>query len=162
MISWNKGKPMTDELRKKISLAKRGKERKGDPQKWKHSESARKKISKGLSGRKLSDSAIEKLRTYTGDKSSQWKGGISKMPYSNDWTATLRKSIRERDNYTCRVCSAQQGDCTFHVHHIDYDKKNCDPNNLITLCPSCHIKTNSNRPLWLKYFKTILCYFQDI
>lgn len=36
------------------------------------------------------------------------------------------------------------------VHHIDYDKKNNNPENLITLCHSCHAKTNSNREYWTK------------
>ena len=34
------------------------------------------------------------------------------------------------------------------VHHIDYDKKNCVSNNLITLCIPCHMKTNYNRSYW--------------
>jgi hypothetical protein len=38
------------------------------------------------------------------------------------------------------------------VHHIDYDKKNGDPRNLVSLCKSCHIKTNYNREYWIEYF----------
>jgi len=66
---------------------------------------------------------------------------------------TLKRSIRERDNYTCRICGKQQTEITFAVHHKDYDKKNCNPDNLITLCRSCHSKTNQNRDYWLNYFK---------
>ena len=40
----------------------------------------------------------------------------------------------------------------FPIHHIDYDKNNLDPKNLITLCQSCHIKTNYNRTFWMRYF----------
>jgi hypothetical protein len=36
----------------------------------------------------------------------------------------------------------------------DYDKKNCDPKNLITLCNSCHSKTNFNRKKWIIYFSS--------
>lgn len=82
-----------------------------------------------------------------------WKGGISRFPYSLDWTETLRRSIRERDNYTCQICGNEQGDRVHSVHHIDYDKNNCNPDNLITLCISCHIKTNHNRDYWIEYFK---------
>lgn len=39
------------------------------------------------------------------------------------------------------------------VHHIDYNKFNCNPENLITLCKSCHVKTNHNRNYWINYFK---------
>ena len=38
-------------------------------------------------------------------------------------------------------------------NHIDYNKLNCNPNNLISLCRKCHMKTNSNRDYWINYFK---------
>lgn len=85
-----------------------------------------------------------------GKNNPSWQGGISFEPYSTDWTETLKRSIRERDNYICQFCS-QYG---WIVHHIDYNKKNCNPDNLITLCKKCHNKTNLNRAYWLKYFKT--------
>lgn len=50
----------------------------------------------------------------------------------------MRKLIRERDNYTCRGCGVLQGNRAFDVHHIDGNKKNCNPNNLVTLCRKCH------------------------
>lgn len=94
--------------------------------------------------------AISKM----GDKNPAWCGGMAKpQPYTIDWTQTLKRSIRERDNYTCRICNKQQGDIIFAVHHIDYVKENCNPNNLITLCSSCHSKTNSNRKYWSEYFR---------
>ena len=44
--------------------------------------------------------------------------------------------------------------CTaINVHHIDYDKNNSNPNNLIVLCKGCHAKTNFNREYWGSYFK---------
>lgn len=81
-----------------------------------------------------------------------------KGPYSVDWTETLKRSIRERDNYTCKLCGEIQNKSTFHIHHIDYDKQNCNPNNLITLCRKCHTKTNFNRDIWTDYFKKIITY----
>lgn len=93
--------------------------------------------------------AISKM----GDKNPAWCGGMSTpQPYTTDWTMTLKRSIRERDNYTCGICGKQQEDITFAVHHIDYVKENCNPTNLITLCSSCHSKTNHNREFWLDYF----------
>ena len=42
------------------------------------------------------------------------------------------------------------------IHHIDYDKKNNNPENLITLCNSCHTKTNiKNRDYWKNYYSEI-------
>ena len=80
-----------------------------------------------------------------GDKNPSWRGGTSFEPYSVDWTKTLKRSIRERDKYTCQTCGKEPA---IFVHHIDYDKKNCKPNNLITLCSSCHAMTNFNRDFW--------------
>ncbi len=94
---------------------------------------------------------LAKLGKYDGPKHPQWKGGISFEPYPVDWTLTLKRSIRERDNYVCRLCNQY----ATLVHHIDYNKNNCCPENLITLCRKCHAKTNHNRNNWLKYFKKI-------
>ena len=38
------------------------------------------------------------------------------------------------------------------VHHIDYNKKNCNIDNLITLCSKCHGRTNFNRDHWMARF----------
>ena len=38
-------------------------------------------------------------------------------------------------------------------NHINYDKQNCNPKNLITLCHSCNSKVNKNRKYWTNYFK---------
>ena len=92
---------------------------------------------------------IEKSIFQKGEKHWNWKGGISFIPYTTDWTETLRRSIRERDHYICRLC-LEYGNT---VHHIDYNKKNCNPENLITLCMSCNAKVNFNRDYWLNYFK---------
>ena len=92
-------------------------------------------------------------QSHKGEKSHCWQGGISFEPYSVDWKETLRRSIRERDYYTCQICEIAQGDVALDVHHIDYDKKNNNPNNLIALCHSCHSKTNYNRDYWTNYFK---------
>ena len=42
------------------------------------------------------------------------------------------------------------------VHHIDYNKKNCNENNLITLCLWCNIRANYNRKSWITYFKSLI------
>ena len=87
-----------------------------------------------------------------------WKGGKSFEKYTQYWTDDLKDSIRKRDNYICQECGIHQDELDMgqltklDVHHIDYDKKNCNPNNLITLCRSCHIKTNYNRSYWVGYF----------
>ncbi len=90
-----------------------------------------------------------------GEKHWNWQGGLSFKPYTTDWTITLRKSIRERDHYICSMCKLPQGEEALHVHHIDYNKTNCNPDNLISLHRGCHVKTNTNRDYWTNYFLKI-------
>lgn len=94
-----------------------------------------------------------------GEKSPNWQGGISFEPYSVDWTETLKRGIRERDKYTCQLCNKEP---SVICHHIDYDKKNCNSDNLIVLCRGCHAKTNFNRQYWKQIFndKILRRYFK--
>lgn len=89
-----------------------------------------------------------------GENNPSWKGGKSFEPYPIKWNNQLRESIRKRDNYKCQVCGCTQEENNrkLDVHHIDYVKENLDPNNLISLCKPCHMKTNTNREYWIQYF----------
>jgi len=87
-----------------------------------------------------------------GINNPMWRGGVSYEPYSVDWNITIKRAIRERDHYVCQLCKEPQGDEALSVHHIDYDKKNCNPDNLIALCRKCHAKTQINRDYWKEYF----------
>lgn len=97
----------------------------------------------------------KKYEQISGENHYNWQGGKSFEPYSLDWIETLKRSIRERDYYVCQECGIHQDELNrkLDIHHIDYNKKNCDPENLITLCRSCHMKTNYNREYWINYFK---------
>ena len=92
-----------------------------------------------------------------GSNNNQWQGGISRKPYPFDWSEKLKAAIRQRDNYRCRVCNKSQKKNVrkLSVHHIDYDKENLDPQNLVSLCDSCHGKTMTNRRHWTRYFQNI-------
>jgi 5-methylcytosine-specific restriction endonuclease McrA len=87
-----------------------------------------------------------------------WKGGYSKGDYPEEFNDEFRELIRIRDSYLCQNCNKLQEENLIEtnrilsVHHIDYNKKNCDPNNLISLCLSCHAKTSSNRRYYEQYF----------
>jgi hypothetical protein len=63
--------------------------------------------------------------------------------YPEQWGERLRREIRDRDNNICQNPLCYHNNKRLDVHHIDYDKMNCDPKNLITLCASCHTSTNS-------------------
>lgn len=85
-----------------------------------------------------------------GDKNPNWRGGRRQSKYSRIWTRIFRQSIRERDNHTCQICKLNNNH--LDVHHIDYNKLNCDIKNLISLCKKCHSKTNGNREYWINFF----------
>lgn len=157
---WN-GRKRSEETRKKISDSQKGKKRKPLSEKHKKKLSESKKGAKNhFFGKHLSEEHKKKI-SRKGEKHYNWQGGKSFKPYTSDWTETLRRSIRERDNYICKLCGKTQIEeleekgYKMTVHHIDYDKKNNNPNNLISLCHSCHLKTNFNRDYWTNYFKGI-------
>jgi len=91
---------------------------------------------------------------YSGENAFRWEGGISFEPYSPEFNKKLKRYIRKRDNYTCQECKSIEG--KLDVRHMDYNKKNSNPDNLILLCTSCHMKTNANRNFWKEYFKNKL------
>lgn len=95
-------------------------------------------------------SALKKGK-YTKELNPNWQGGKSFELYPEEWTKELKTKIRQRDKFTCQLCG-QNG---YDVHHIDYNKKNCSEENLITLYRRCHPKTNHNRERWIKIFKLI-------
>lgn len=95
-----------------------------------------------------------------GETHPSWLGGISFEPYGEDFKKRIRQEIRERDNHICQECgyTEEQLGYKLDVHHIDYNKKNNDFRNLISLCRSCHRQTNFKREDWTNYFNSkLLC-----
>lgn len=70
-----------------------------------------------------------------------WRGGTGSLPYGPGFTRTVKRLIRERDDYTCQRCGITQDQVSrkLDVHHIDHDKMNNHESNLVTLCSSCNI-----------------------
>ena len=51
----------------------------------------------------------------------------------------VREYVLFRDNHTCQCCKGKSRDKVLNVHHIESRKTGGDaPNNLITLCETCH------------------------
>ena len=75
-----------------------------------------------------------------GSKSSSWKGGISYDNNPPELTPAYKNSIRRRDNFTCQLCGKtnKEQKKKLPTHHIDDDRHNNHPDNLLTLCPACH------------------------
>ena len=95
-------------------------------------------------------------KTSSREKNGNWKGGKSFEEYPEEFNDELKKKIRKRDNYKCQECWKIKTKEQLSIHHIDYDKKNNNENNLISLCKRCHGKTNFNRDEWTTYFEELL------
>ena len=99
-------------------------------------------------GKWLSENNIE-------ENHPAWLGGP--LPYPPGWRYKLKEIIRNRDERTCQLCGIKEADSgrRLDVHHIDYDKNNLNHSNLISLCMSCHRRTNHRRDEWITYFQNI-------
>lgn len=69
----------------------------------------------------------------------------------------VKKTIRERDQNTCRVCGkeGEEGKDKLPIHHIDYDDTNQNRENLVTLCGICHNLTRFNKYFWETLLTTL-------
>ena len=89
-----------------------------------------------------------------------WKHGRANEPYSSEFNSRLKGLIKNRDNHKCQLCGCSEIECLsgLAIHHIDYNKYNSGVKNLISLCFSCHTKTNSNRKYWQEHFNEKINY----
>jgi hypothetical protein len=95
-----------------------------------------------------------------GKRSYSWINGNTIEEYPGTFNYLLKNFIRKRDNYLCQNedCGVPQKECikTFHVHHIDYNRKNNESINLISLCYECHQKIKKyNHKYWQNYYENI-------
>jgi len=92
------------------------------------------------------------------ENNPNWHGGRSFEPYSPDFDETLKAEIRARDGHACFICglSEEEHHRSLAIHHIDYDKDNCDLTNLVALCDTCHGRTSHNRKYWEKKLRRAL------
>ena len=144
--SWNKGISMSETFCKMRSENMKQQVLDGTfyyPSK--HSEVAE-KISLGKLGDK------NPMFGKVGPLSVNWQGGKSFEVYPIEFSKKLKHCIRKRDGFTCQICKRHQSlfKTKLSIHHIDYNKKNCNESNLISLCIDCHTKTNFNRDYWYK------------
>lgn len=147
-----KGQKRTEEQKKNYSKAAKLK---------KHTKESRQKIREANIGKRYSEETNKKKGakgknhpyfgvSLHGMKNPNWQGGISNNPYSLDFNKEFKQFILERDNYICQDPRCIGKSKRLCCHHIDYDKNNNNPENLISLCNSCHTKTNGKKKR--KYF----------
>lgn len=103
-----------------------------------------------------------KSEAVSGNRNSNWQGGITEHGYSHKFNNNLKTKIRKRDNYVCQHCGIteeehkEKHNRVLEIHHIDYDKENNTKRNLVSLCRKCHGKTNHNRDYWFAYHNYII------
>lgn len=144
------GHKYSDETKKRISKRQQG--NKNSFYGKKHTLESIEKIRKSAKRKRIRGIKHRPHHSHTGinlgDKNPNWKGGISSINVKIRQTQKYklwRKSIFERDNYTCQNCGIKN--CYIIVHHIkcfaDYPELRFIIDNGITLCKECHKKTNN-------------------
>ncbi len=125
-----------------------------------HSQATKNKMSQASLGKPKTqehkDNVSKALKgKYIKEKNPNWQGGTSFEPYTSEFNKQLKELIRSRDGYKCQKCGCSEIENRkkLSIHHIDYDKKNCLPENLITLCSGCNGKVNTNKKKWTNYFQ---------
>lgn len=109
-------------------------------------------IGKSRIGKPLPENIKEKI---SGPNSPHWRGGTSKSPWPFEFGVELKRKIRDRDGNKCRICNREYGyrdGRKLAVHHINWDKSDCRPKNLISICASCHSKMKHVLLLWGEQF----------
>lgn len=167
-----KRKPFTDEHKQNMSQAITGKKRTKEQNE--NNSKAQKKRFKNIEnhpflGKKHTEEYKQKMSFLMmgknnhmygkkADKSQNWQGGKSFEPYGIEFNKELKQFIKNRDMHKCQNLNCEHKYKKLDVQHIDYDKKNNDIRNLITLCCSCHTKTNNknNREYWTNYYNEII------
>lgn len=149
------GRKSSEETRQKISLANTGKKR---TEEQKKEQSKRQKDKKFTEERKQNISKGNKGKSRGKlEKNSNWQGGKSFEEYPQEFFS-IRKLILERDEYKCQDPNCEHLSDILDCHHIDYDKKNNNPANLIILCKKCHMKTypKNKRKHYTEFYQTIM------
>jgi len=176
--SWNKGLTKETDKRVKKYGINSGNSRKGKPPWNKNKKTGKikdeiknskkylirnKKISINKKGKKFTKEQRKSYKNYwkslktkmKGEKNPSWKGGVKYEEYGYSWTTELKKETRKRDKWQCQICLCKNKKLI--VHHIDMNKKNCNLNNLITLCQSCHGKIHYNESeFWVNKRKELM------
>ena len=107
---------------------------------------------------KLSD-YIRQFQEFIENKKihDKWIELLAKENQNPKFTKALKDKVKERDNWECQECNIKSRQLRqMHsyptIHHIDFNHDNCKLDNLITLCPLCHAKTNFTKSTWVKYY----------
>lgn len=140
--------PAYGKKRSKETNAKSVETRRNNGKPW-HSEEAKEKYSVATKKYYKEHPGIQ-----SGESNPNWRGGISNEPYPFEFSEDLKEYVRERDGYTCQLCgrTTKENGMQLCVHHIDFDKSNCDLKNLLSLCIGCNVGVNYDREYSTQFF----------
>lgn len=148
--------------RKKLSLRKRMEYSDPKNHPWygrEHTDQTKEKIGAKSKGRFPSKETRRKMSLKRfGDKNANWKGGISTESYCFIWSNNEYKDflyVRDKTKFCWNPQCEGRGTKEV-LHHIDYNKKNCCPSNIIKVCNSCNSKANFNRRWWQAFYKEVM------
>lgn len=90
--------------------------------------------------------SFRSLVSLKGKDNPAYKHGEARGRKRLGFTESLKQLIRNRDNNICQMCGRKRNkkEIEFDVHHIDENKNNPSPDNLVTLCRSCHSSHHRN------------------
>ena len=92
-----------------------------------------------------------------GSKHPLWLGGISNGDYCPIFSdKEFKQMIKDRDGNKCLNPYCNNKHKELHIHHINYDKQECNESNLITVCRSCNSKANTDRDWHKEWYSTII------
>lgn len=155
----NKGRKLSEKTKRKLSKIHMGKKL-SERHKRKISETNRKSMGSEKHRKRMSilmSGENNPMFGKRGKHSPGWKGGISCEPYCDVWLdKDFKESIKQRDGYRCMNSNCWKTSKRLSIHHIDYIKKNCNPNNLITLCTSCNSRANKDREWHTAWYQAIM------
>lgn len=118
----------------------------------------RQKIARAHLGMKITEKTREKLRIS--HLKTEGKSPLNQRFYWSAGWKRIRNMVYKRDKYICqecrKLCSIEYNADRICCHHIDYNIGNNGSSNLITLCASCHTRTNYKREDWIEHFHGIV------
>lgn len=103
---------------------------------------------------------ISRSLKMSGKGNHRWRGAVRKKSdlYCEAWQdKEYKRDIRDRDGCKClNPYCLSKNPGKLNIHHINYDKKDCSPKNLITVCHECNTRANYDRDWHQDWYQAIL------